>query len=66
LKKADDARAALLEIGLTRAEKYMLKEFKINSISDLLKKLPTVCEPEKTVWYRGHREPGQEMTFLGR
>ncbi len=33
-----------------------LKEFKINSIAELLKKLPTVCEPEKTVWYRGHAD----------
>jgi hypothetical protein len=30
-----------------------LKEFKINSIAELLKRLPTVCEPERTVWYRG-------------
>src|ERR1035438_2898982 len=33
-----------------------LKEFKINSIADLLKKLPTVCGPERTVWYRGHAD----------
>jgi hypothetical protein len=33
-----------------------LKEFKTNSIPELLKKLPTVCEPEKTEWNRGHAD----------
>ena len=33
-----------------------LKEFNINSIAELLKKLPSVCEPERTVWYRGHAD----------